>query len=186
MENSLLFTPAKIGPLTLRNRTIRSAAFESMCENNSPTQMLEDYHVSVARGGIGMTTLAYASVTRNGLSFKRQLWLREEIVPGLRRITDAIHREGAAASIQIGHCGNMSKKSVAGRLPVSASGGLNIYSPTFVRGMRTAESEEVAREYGDAVGVAPEAGCDAGEGPSGHGYLHRRSASALYHARQGR
>ena len=102
MKNSLLFTPAKIGPLTLRNRTIRSAAFESMCENNSPTQMLEDYHVSVARGGIGMTTLAYASVTRNGLSFKRQLWMREEIVPGLRRITDAIHREGAAASIQIG------------------------------------------------------------------------------------
>lgn len=83
MKNSLLFTPAKIGPLTLRNRTIRSAAFESMCENNSPTQMLEDYHVSVARGGIGMTTLAYASVTRNGLSFKRQLWMREEIVPGL-------------------------------------------------------------------------------------------------------
>ena len=34
MENSLLFTPAKIGPLTLRNRTIRSAAFGSMCENN--------------------------------------------------------------------------------------------------------------------------------------------------------
>ena len=131
MKNSLLFTPAKIGPLTLRNRTIRSAAFESMCENNSPTQMLEDYHVSVARGGIGMTTLAYASVTRNGLSFKRQLWMREEIVPGLRRITDAIHREGAAASIQIGHCGNMSKKSVAGQLPISASSGLNIYSPTF-------------------------------------------------------
>lgn len=118
MENSLLFTPAKIGPLTLRNRTIRSAAFESMCENNSPTRMLEDYHTSVAAGGIGMTTLAYASVTRNGLSFRRQLWMREEIVPGLRKITDAIHSHGAAASIQIGHCGNMSKKSVAGQLPI--------------------------------------------------------------------
>lgn len=154
MKNSLLFTPAKIGPLTLRNRTIRSAAFESMCENNSPTQMLEDYHVSVARGGIGMTTLAYASVTRNGLSFKRQLWMREEIVPGLRRITDAIHREGAAASIQIGHCGNMSKKSVAGQLPISASSGLNIYSPTFVRGMRPGEIEEVAKAFGHAVRLA--------------------------------
>ena len=171
MKNSLLFTPAKIGPLTLRNRTIRSAAFESMCENNSPTQMLEDYHVSVARGGIGMTTLAYASVTRNGLSFKRQLWMREEIVPGLRRITDAIHREGAAASIQIGHCGNMSKKSVAGQLPISASSGLNIYSPTFVRGMRPGEIEEVAKAFGHAVRLAREAGFDAVEVHAGHGYL---------------
>ena len=54
-----------------------------------------------------MTTLAYAAVCRSGLSFKSQLWLRPEIVPALRDITDAIHKEGAAASIQIGHCGNM-------------------------------------------------------------------------------
>ena len=116
-----------------------------------------------------MTTLAYASVTRNGLSFKRQLWMREEIVPGLRRITDAIHREGAAASIQIGNCGNMSKKSVAGQLPISASSGLNIYSPTFVRGMRPGEIEEVAKAFGHAVRLAREAGFDAVEVHAGHG-----------------
>lgn len=171
MENSILFTPAKIGPVTLRNRTIRSAAFESMCDDNSPTQMLEDYHVSVAAGGVGMTTVAYASVTRNGLSFKRQLWMRESIVPGLRRISDAVHREGAAASIQIGHCGNMSKRSVAGEMPVSASGGFNIYSPTLVRGMRTGEIEEVARAFGRSVNLAREAGFDAVEVHAGHGYL---------------
>ena len=61
----------------------------------------------MARGGVGMTTLAYAAVCRSGLSFEKQLWLRPEIVPGLRDITDAVHREGAAAAIQIGHCGNM-------------------------------------------------------------------------------
>lgn len=54
-----------------------------MCDGNSPTDMLYEYHRSVAAGGIGMTTLAYASVTRNGLSFPHQLWLRPEIVPGL-------------------------------------------------------------------------------------------------------
>ena len=68
-KQSILFTPASIGPITLRNRTIRSAAFEGMCDHNAPTEMLYDYHRSVAAGGIGMTTLAYASVTRNGLSF---------------------------------------------------------------------------------------------------------------------
>ena len=45
---SKLFTPVTFGPLTLRNRTIRSAAFESMCPGNAPSDMLLDYHRSVA------------------------------------------------------------------------------------------------------------------------------------------
>ena len=81
--DSLLFTPGKIGPLTIRNRVIRSAAFESMCPGNAPSQELLDYHQSVAAGGVGMTTVAYAAVTRSGLSFDRQLWMRPEIVSGL-------------------------------------------------------------------------------------------------------
>ena len=64
---SKLFSPVTFGPLTLRNRTIRSAAFESMCPENTPTQMLLDYHRSVAAGGVGMTTVAYAAVTQSGL-----------------------------------------------------------------------------------------------------------------------
>jgi NADH:flavin oxidoreductases, Old Yellow Enzyme family len=96
MMNSKLFTPASIGPLTLRNRTIRSAAFESMCPGNAPSRQLKDYHCSVAAGGVGMTTIAYAAVTQSGLSFDRQLWMRPEIIPGLREITDAVHKEGAA------------------------------------------------------------------------------------------
>lgn len=171
MKESLLFTPASIGPLTLRNRTIRAAAFEGMCEGNSPTDLLYDYHRSVAAGGIGMTTLAYASVTRNGLSFPHQLWLRPEIIPGLRRITDAIHKEGAAASIQIGHCGNMSHRAICGCTPVSASSGFNIYSPTLVRGLRKSEIREIAEAFGTAVNLAREAGFDAVEVHAGHGYL---------------
>ena len=170
-QNSQLFTPAAIGPLTLRNRTIRSAAFEGMCANNAPTQKLHDYHRSVAAGGIGMTTLAYASVTRNGLSFPHQLWLRDEIVPELRKITDAVHAEGAAVSIQIGHCGNMSHKSTAGELPLSASSGFNLYSPTFMRGMRKEEIPEMAKAFGQAVHTARNAGFDAVEVHAGHGYL---------------
>ena len=41
-KESILFTPGKIGPLTLRNRTIRAAAFESMCPGNAPSDMLYD------------------------------------------------------------------------------------------------------------------------------------------------
>ena len=172
MENkSILFTPAKIGPLTLRNRTIRAAAFESMCPGNAPSKMLYDYHQSVAAGGVGMTTLAYAAVTRSGLSFERQLWMRPEVIPGIRKITDAIHKEGAAASIQLGHCGNMSHRNICGCTPISASSGLNIYSPTIVRGMKPSEIMAIAKAFGQAVNMAREAGMDAVEIHAGHGYL---------------
>ena len=171
MEHSKLFTSVTLGPLTLRNRTIRSAAFESMCPGNEPSQMLLDYHRSVAAGGVGMTTVAYAAVDRSGLSFDRQLWMRPEIVPGLRTLTDAIHREGAAAGIQLGHCGNMSHRSICGCTPVGASSGFNLYSPTFVRGLRVDELPVLARAYGNSVRLARESGFDAVEIHAGHGYL---------------
>ena len=171
MKNSKLFTPCSIGPLTLRNRTIRSAAFESMCPGNRPSKELFDYHVSVAHGGVGMTTVAYAAVTRSGLSFDRQLWMREEILPELKKLTDAVHREGAAASIQLGHCGNMSHKKICGETPVGASTGFNLYSPTFVRGLRKDELRPMAKKFGDAVRMSRQAGFDAVEIHAGHGYL---------------
>lgn len=171
MKTSKLFTEASIGPITLCNRTIRSAAFESMCPGNAPSQQLLDYHRSVAAGGVGMTTVAYAAVAQSGLSFDRQLWMRKEIVPGLRKLTDSVHKEGAAASIQLGHCGNMSHKKICGETPVGASSGFNLYSPTFVRGLRKDELRVMAKAYGNAVRLARESGFDAVEIHAGHGYL---------------
>ena len=168
---SKLFTPFQLGPLTLRNRTIRSAAFESMGKDFGPTEQLKAYHTSVARGGVGMTTVAYASINRSGVSFNKQLWLRDEIVPALREMTDAIHTEGAAAGIQIGHCGNMTHWSTAGSFPVSASNGFNLYSPTFHRRLKPTECIEMAKDFGRAVVTAHEAGFDSVEVHAGHGYL---------------
>jgi 2,4-dienoyl-CoA reductase-like NADH-dependent reductase (Old Yellow Enzyme family) len=170
-KESKLFTPFAIGSVTLRNRTIRAAAFEGMCPGNNPSQMLIDYHRSVAAGGIGMTTVAYAAVSRSGLSFPHQLWLRKEVIPELRKLTDAVHHEGAAASIQLGHCGNMSKKSVAGCWPLSPSGGLNIYSPTWSKKMTKNDIQQVVQSFADSVGIARESGFDAVEIHAGHGYL---------------
>ena len=168
---SPVFTPVQIGPITLRNRIIRSAAFENMAYGNAPSQDLYDYHVAVARGGVGMTTLAYASVNRSGLSFDGQLWMREEIVPGLRRITDAVHAQGAKCSIQLGHCGNMTHRATCGCMPVGASSGFNLYSPTFVRGLKKAEIDSLVQDFGHAVDLAREAGFDCVEIHAGHGYL---------------
>ena len=171
LKEPILFTPYKMGPVTLRNRTIRSAAFESMGKDFGPTQKLKDYHVSVAKGGVGMTTLAYASINRSGVSFNSQLWLRDEIVPELKDITDAVHAEGAACGIQIGHCGNMTHWSTAGSFPVSASHGFNLYSPTFHRRMTHEDIRQTAKDFGKAVLTAHEAGFDSVEVHAGHGYL---------------
>ncbi|MCF0197806.1 MAG: NADH:flavin oxidoreductase [Bacteroidaceae bacterium] len=170
MQNKI-FEEAHIGPLTLRNRTIRSAAFESMCPGHEPSQQLYDYHTSVARGGVGMTTVAYAAVTESGLSFDRQLRMCPEIVPGLRHLTDGVHAEGAAASIQLGHCGNMSHRDICGCIPVGACNGFNLYSPTIVRGLRRDELKPLAQAFGASVRLAREAGFDCVEIHCGHGYL---------------
>ena len=169
--DSPIFTPCNIGPVTLRNRVIRSAAFENMAYGNSPSKDLFDYHTAVARGGVGMTTVAYAAICRSGLSFDGQLWMREEIVPELRKLTDSVHSYGAKASIQLGHCGNMTHRATCKCTPVGASGGFNIYSPTFVRKLRKDEIYDLAVKYGDAVRLARKAGFDCVEIHAGHGYL---------------
>ncbi len=169
--NDVLFSPYQLGPITLRNRTIRSAAFENMCYDNKPSQDLFDYHLNVAKGGIGMTTIAYASVNRSGVSFNGQLWMREEIIPALKKLTDAIHSEGAKASIQLGHCGNMTHFYTCGQIPVGASSGINLYSPTIVRKLKMKEIELLVKDFGQAVNLARQAGFDCVEIHAGHGYL---------------
>lgn len=168
---SKLFTPYKLGPITLRNRTIRSAAFENMAYGNRPSEDLYNYHTAVARGGVGMTTVAYCAVNRSGVSFDGQLWMCEEIIPELRRLTDGIHAEGAKASIQLGHCGNMTHFYTCGCLPVGASSGFNLYSPTFHRKLKEEEILETVKDFGRAVEMCRRAGFDCVEIHAGHGYL---------------
>ena len=182
---NLLFTPAKLGHLELRNRSIRSAAFEGMCPGNNVSRDLIDYHQAVASGGVGMTTIAYAAVTRSGLSFDHQLWLRRKAVPDLRQLTDAVHREGAAAAIQIGHCGLMAKKDISG-VCLAPSGKFNLYGPTWPRSISKEEIRSIAREFGNAVNLARESGFDAVEVHAGHGYLISQFLSPYTNKRKDR
>jgi 2,4-dienoyl-CoA reductase-like NADH-dependent reductase (Old Yellow Enzyme family) len=171
MSNEQLFEEGRIGPVTLRNRTIRAAAFEGMCPGHLVSQELIDYHRSVAAGGIGMTTVAYAAVLQSGLSFERQLWMKDDTVPGFQKLTDAVHKEGAAAAIQLGHCGNMAKRSVAGGRPIAPSARFNLYGPTWPRAMKLEDIREVAEAFGQSIHLARKSGFDAVEVHAGHGYL---------------
>ena len=166
-----LFTPFQLGPITLRNRFIRSAAFENMARHNAPTQELQDYHVSVARGGVGMTTVAYCAVDLSGVSFDGQLYVRDEIIPDMKKMTDAIHAEGAKASIQLGHCGNMTHFYTCHCMPVSADTWFNLYSPTIHRRLKVSEIKALVKKFGEAVDWARTCGFDCVEIHAGHAYL---------------
>ena len=170
-NESKLFTPFQLGPITLRNRFIRSAAFENMARANKPTQELQDYHVSVARGGVGMTTVAYCAVDLSGVSFDGQLYVNDAIIPDMKKMTDAIHAEGAKASIQLGHCGNMTHFYTCHCMPVSASNGFNLYSPTIHRRLKVAEIKNLVQKFGEAVDFARKCGFDCVEIHAGHAYL---------------
>jgi 2,4-dienoyl-CoA reductase-like NADH-dependent reductase (Old Yellow Enzyme family) len=118
-----------------------------------------------------MTTVAYAAVDKTGLSFPHQLLLNRGSIHELRRLADAVHNEGAACSIQIGHCGDMTSRSVTGVPSMSPSLRINLYGPAITRKMDRSDIRSVVKSFGNAVNLAREAGFDAVEVHAGHGYL---------------
>lgn len=166
-----VFGPARLGPLTLRNRIIKSATFEGRCRGALAGDELVEFHRRHAAGGVGMTTVAYCAVAREGTTQFHQIWMRPEAVPGLRRLTDAVHAEGAAASAQIGHAGPVANARSNG---VPALGPSPMFNPQSLRMVRAATASDIARVTGahaDAARLAIEAGFDAVEIHLGHNYL---------------
>ena len=84
-----VFAPARLGPAELRNRVIKAATFEGRTPRGLVTDELIEYHLRPARGGVGMTTVAYCAVSPEGRTDRHQIWMRTEAVPGLRRLTAA-------------------------------------------------------------------------------------------------
>lgn len=100
-----VLAPATLGPVRLRNRTVKAATYENMARGGLVTDALIDFHVRHAAGGVGMTTVAYCAVAPEGRTDGEQIVWRPEAVPGLRRLTEAVHAQGAAISAQVGHSG---------------------------------------------------------------------------------
>ena len=171
IEPNQLFTPGRIGGLELRNRFIRAGCFEGMCQDGQVSERLINHHRQVAAGGVGMTTVAYCSVSFDGRAFGHEMWMREEIHPGLQDLTDAVHNEGAAASIQLGHCGFFASRREIGKRPLGPSPKLCLFRLSIGKQMSKAQIEEKINDFGRAAGLAKQAGFDALEIHSGHGYL---------------
>ena len=183
------FTPLKIGPLTLRNRFIKSATNEGSARGGTASKRLVQFHEAIAAGGVGMTTVAYCAVAPDGRTFVDQVTLDAAQVPHLKVLTAAVHRHGAAASAQITHGGCFTfVPPQDSRRPLSASGGFNkvgIMSGQWLRqAMTTADMERIAAEFVRGAKLAREAGFDAVEIHMGHGYLLSQFLSPLYNRRR--
>lgn len=171
MTTSPVLSPTRLGPLTLRNRIVKCATYETRAKDGLVTDALIDWHREIAAGGVAMTTLAYCSVAADGRTFKDQIVMRPEAVPGLARFADAIHAEGAKAAIQIGHAGWFADPKATGTRPLGPSGTFSIHAQRFARAMSNADLDRMERDFATAAEIAVAAGFDALEVHLGHGYL---------------
>src|SRR4051812_17185454 len=94
-----------LAPLPLRNRIIKSATFEGATPRGEVTDRLVEFHRQVAAGGVAMSTVAYCAVAPGGRGDPHCLGLGDDTPPALRRVTDAVHAQGAPARAQVGPAG---------------------------------------------------------------------------------
>lgn len=171
MVSKQAFTPARLGPLTLKNRFVKAATFEGVMPRGQVSEALVDFHEAVARGGAAMTTVAYCAVSPGGRVHRDTVVLDADRAAQLRKVTSAVHDAGALACAQIGHAGLVAN-TLSNRTPTLApSTRLSAPAMGLVRGATGEQLESVVDDFGAAAAHAVDAGFDAIEIHMGHGYL---------------
>jgi 2,4-dienoyl-CoA reductase-like NADH-dependent reductase (Old Yellow Enzyme family) len=165
-----VFAPATLGPVTLRNRIIKAATFEGATRNGVVGDELVAFHRAMAAGGVGMTTVAYLAVSPEGRTDRHCPMLHDDNVAGLRRLTDAVHAEGAAAAAQIGHAGPVANPRSTRMPALAPTAG---FSPMGSRlhAVTATDIERITEDYRRAAALAVECGFDSIEVHVGHNYL---------------
>jgi 2,4-dienoyl-CoA reductase-like NADH-dependent reductase (Old Yellow Enzyme family) len=163
---------------------IKAATSEGRSPDGLVTDDLIDFHLGFARGGVGMTTVAYCCVSPEGASAPGQIVMSPAALPGLQRLTDAVHAAGAAISAQLDHAGVVAHKKLTGVTPVAPSRFVNPASMAYCREITRAEIRVVIDQFGAAAQVAIDAGFDALELHFGHLYLPSSFLSPLINRRK--
>lgn len=178
-----VLAPAQLGPLRLRNRIIKAATFEGMTPGAVVSENLINYHRAVSAGGVGMSTVAYLAVAPEGRTEAGQIWMRPAALPGLQRLTDAIHAEGAAAAAQIGHAGAVGNEALTGCRAIAPSRLVNPLSLRLVHRATRSDIGRIRRAHGSAARMAADCGFDAIEVHFGHNYFTSSFLSPLLNRR---
>ncbi|GAA4756924.1 NADH:flavin oxidoreductase [Nocardioides endophyticus] len=166
-----VFAPARLGPVKLRNRTVKAATFEGRAPHGQVTDSLIDYHLAVARGGVGLTTVAYLAVASEGRTHREQIVVGPETRDGLARMAATIHETGAAIAGQVGHAGPVANGRSNGVKAISASRMPSPLSMQMIRSATEADLARVTRAYVATARTLVDAGFDVLELHMAHSYL---------------
>ncbi len=173
-----LFTPGKIGPLTLKNRVIMaSMTTRTADEAGFVTDDCIAYYTARASGGVGLITVEMAAPERAGKHRHFELGISDDkFSPGLRKLVNAIHDAGARAGIQLGHGGGHTRVDVSGEKPIAPSAIPHLvqegHTETIVpEEMSIERIAQTVRAFADAAVRAQDAGFDMVEIHAAHGYL---------------
>ncbi|GGO82137.1 N-methylproline demethylase [Marinobacterium nitratireducens] len=154
MSNDPLLQPYQLKHLTLRNRIIMTAHEPAYPEDGMPKGRYRAYHVERAKGGVAMTmTAGSAAVSKDSPPvFNNLLVYKDEVVPWMKDLTDAVHEQGAAIMIQLTHLGRRTRWDKDNWLPVvSASHHREAAHRAFPKKMEDWDIERIIKDYADAA-----------------------------------
>ncbi|NMM42842.1 NADH:flavin oxidoreductase [Rhodospirillaceae bacterium KN72] len=154
MSNDPLLQPFKLKHLTLRNRIIVTSHEPAYPEDGMPKGRYRAYHAERAKGGIALTmTAGSAAVSKDSPpAFNNILAYKDEVVPWIKDLTDAVHEHGAAVMIQLTHLGRRTRWDKDDWLPVVSSS--QHWEPAHRAFPKRIEEWDIARivkDYGDAA-----------------------------------
>ena len=182
---SEVFSPGTIGNLVLPNRFVRAATWEGMADaEGAPTERLIAAMTALAAGGVGLIITSHNFVSPEGRASMAQLSMDSDgLIPGHRRMTDAVHNAGGRIAAQLSHAGNFADESMTGEPPrvASAFAGLG---PTPRREMTTSDIDRTVAAFAAAGRRAKEAGYDGVQIHGAHGFLLSEFLSPAYNRRQ--
>ena len=178
MVSTQLFTPKRIGSVYIRNRIVMPAMTTRLADREGfVTDATIAYFAARARGGAGLITVEMASPERVGRHRFHELGIYDDrFVPGLRRLTDAIHAHGAKASIQLGHAGGHTRQDICGEPPIAPSAVphfvYELHGETITpRAMTQERIAQTIAAFVEAAARAKAANFDCVELHVAHGYL---------------
>ena len=187
MNMSMLFEPIDIGPLTIKNRFVRSATYEAMAsENGEVTEELIRLYRNLAKGQAGLIIAGYSYVLPSGKCMKHETGLHDDaMIAGWKRLVDAVHDEGGTIAIQLVHGGIQSLKEKGTRSIRGPTGGIR-NSVNFGKSSEMTDSEirETIEAFGAAASRAISAGVDAIQIHAAHGYLASEFLSPFFNRRE--
>lgn len=178
-EFKRLFTPLDIRGMRLRNRINMAPMVTNYATvQGHATDRLIEYYAARSRGGAGMITVEATVVSHDGRSFVHNLCIYDDaFIPGLRRLTDAVHEGGAKITTELYHAGRRTSALVARTQPIGPSG-VPARGGEVPREMTRADIERVQNDFVAAARRAKAAGFDAVTVHCAHGYLINAFLSA--------